>query len=677
MSRAALVLAALAALMLAAAQPAAGGELEEPVSLSATAPSEVPAGQRFPLSVEVKADPGALDIASQPLRLRVRFAPECGGSFAGTEGPVAIDRTLPAPNAGAAYDETVSVKASLSSLGPEAVCGFLEDSQERQFATDTESALTVIPACPVAQRTVGVLKRGLARIDRRLRALRQRLHRAHGVERKRLAKRIRRLRKQRRRAAKRLRVAFHQATVACGGGGGARASEAPTLPAGIPQIKHLFVIVLENENAETTFGASPPAPYLGTTLREAGAYIPNYYGIGHESLDNYIAMVSGQPPNPQTQSDCQLFTEFLPGTVREDGVALGQGCVYPRSVRTIANQLENSGQSWRGYMQDMANSVATGEPASCRHPAIGAADPTQKARASDQYAARHNPFVYFHSIIDYPTCAQNDVDLSRLPQDLASESTTPAYSFITPDLCSDGHDATCANPALPGGFAGIDAFLREWVPQIEASPAYRDRGAILVTFDESATGAESCCNEPTGPNTPNNGGPDPGSGGGRVGAVMVSPCIEPGTVTQQAYNHYALLRWSEDNFGLSHLADAGAAGLQPFGADVFTRPACDPEAQREAQRQAEAREKAGAHVRLSVRPRHVRAGTRRLFRFRVSSDVPACIRNAKIHFAGATFRTNRTGRARRRLRIDRPGRRVAYAQASGCARAKASVRAAP
>jgi hypothetical protein len=40
----------------------------------------------------------------------------------------------------------------------------------------------------------------------------------------------------------------------------------------------------------------------------------------------------------------------------------------------------------------------------CRHPALGSVDDTKKAKVGDQYAARHNPFVYFHGIIDSPTC---------------------------------------------------------------------------------------------------------------------------------------------------------------------------------------------------------------------------------------------------------------------------------
>lgn len=642
-------------------------DLEEPVSVTASVPQNAVAGKAFPLAVDVAAEPGALDIAAQPLRLRVRFAPECGGSFAGTEGPTAIDRRLPAPSAGAAYATSVSIRAKIGAPGPETVCAFLEDSQERQFATDTEASLNVVPPCPAARRQVGRLKRRIYALNRLIGRLQRRQHESHGIARKRVGKRLHQLRRKKRKLVKRFRRAAREAQIACGGKAGISSFPEPNLPQGVPQIKHLFVIVMENENAEATFGPNPPAPYLGTTLREAGAFVPNYYGIGHESLDNYIAMVSGQPPNLQTQADCPVFSEMVPGTVREDGVALGQGCVFPRSVRTVANQLENSGQAWHGYMQDMANSVAAGEPASCRHPAIGALDSTEKARANDQYATRHNPFVYFHSIIDYAACSRNDVDLSQLRHDLESEGTTPAYSFITPDLCADGHDETCADPASPAGWAGVDAFLREWVPLIKASPAYQDQGAILVTFDESASGGESCCNEPTGPNTPVNGGPELGDGGGRVGAVLLSPCIQPGTVTQEPYNHYSFLRWSEDNFGLAHLANAAAEGLKPFGADVFTKPGCDPVIQAE-------QAKTSARVRLEVKPRRVIAGTMRTYRFRLLSSVPACIRNAKINFVGGSVRTNARGRAHLRIRISRPSHRFAYARPKECPRAKKGVR---
>ena len=97
----------------------------------------------------------------------------------------------------------------------------------------------------------------------------------------------------------------------------------------LPPIKHVFVIVLENHAESETFGAGSKAPYLATNLKEAGMFIPNYYGIGHSSLDNYIAMISGQAPNEATRADCGIFSA-IPG---EPPLVQGQeplsGCIYP------------------------------------------------------------------------------------------------------------------------------------------------------------------------------------------------------------------------------------------------------------------------------------------------------------------------------------------------------------
>jgi hypothetical protein len=82
--------------------------------------------------------------------------------------------------------------------------------------------------------------------------------------------------------------------------------------------------------------------------------------------------------------------------------------------------------------------------------------PNYVAKVGDQYAARHNPFVYFAAITGSADCAQRDVDLSRLPADLASASSTPTLSYITPNLCHDGHDTPCVD-GQPGGLASADS----------------------------------------------------------------------------------------------------------------------------------------------------------------------------------------------------------------------------
>jgi hypothetical protein len=345
----------------------------------------------------------------------------------------------------------------------------------------------------------------------------------------------------------------------------APAAAAPRLP----PIKHVFVIALENKGYDETFGFGSVSPYLSITLPGQGALVPYYYGISHLSLTNYVALLSGQGSNPLTQSDCQVYQPVTPGTIGADGQAIGTGCVYPPTVKTLADQLDATGRGWKGYMEDMGNGPP-GTAKTCRHPTLGAPDPTQIARVGDQYAARHDPFVYFASIIDSPSCARDDVPLDRLPGDLASARRTASYSFITPNLCNDGHDAMCAGGGI-GGLTAADRFLRLWVPRITRSPAYRDGGLLAVVFDEAEVNdASACCGELQFPNTKNNGFTAIGRGGGRMGAVMLSPYIDPGTVDTVAYNHFAFLRSVEDLFGLRHLGYAAQAGLAPFGRDLFT-----------------------------------------------------------------------------------------------------------
>jgi hypothetical protein len=60
-----------------------------------------------------------------------------------------------------------------------------------------------------------------------------------------------------------------------------------------------------------------------------------------------------------------------------------------------------------------------------------------------------------------------------------------------------------------------------------------------------------------------------GPGGGRIGAVLISPFIEPGSVSHEPYNHYDYLHTVEDIFGLGYLGYAAHPEVRSFGADVF------------------------------------------------------------------------------------------------------------
>jgi hypothetical protein len=353
-----------------------------------------------------------------------------------------------------------------------------------------------------------------------------------------------------------------------------------------PKLHHVFVIVLENESYETTFGDPAADPYLAQTLPAQGALLENYYATGHESNDNYVSLVSGQPPNIANQLDCPVFKEFTGASTLPDGVEAGVGCVYPTSIANIGTQLTAAKRKWKAYEQDMGNDPNR-ETAACGHPALGSKDETQKAVAGDGYATRHDPFVYFESVIgDETYCDEHVVAMGSpsgamppaalhgetgLARDLERAGKTPTFSFITPNLCSDGHDYPCVNE--PGGasaLADIDGFLETWVPKITSSPAFLKGGLLEITFDESDgpfSDASSCCEELPGPGSPLPGLTGPG--GGRVGAVLLSPFIKPGTVSEAPYNPYSSLATWESLLGLPRLAYAATAP-STFGADVFT-----------------------------------------------------------------------------------------------------------
>jgi phosphatidylinositol-3-phosphatase len=365
----------------------------------------------------------------------------------------------------------------------------------------------------------------------------------------------------------------------------------------LPPIKHVWIIMLENESYGYTFGSAGHkfAPYLTKTLPKDGAMIKNYYGTGHDSLDNYVAMVSGQAGNYEMNEDCQYYTPFVQfgGEVfdkwTKDGQLSGGGCVFPKEVKTVGTQLTNKHLTWTEYAQDMGNdpkrdgSVRTSNGPACGHPKLNAADKTDyEAPANDSYATRHNPWVYFRSVLDAKGgyCDKHDLSLKPLAKDLRSVKTTPNFSFITPNTCFDGHDWPKCQNGEPGRLPRIEQFLKEWVPKIEASPAYKQNGMIFITFDESGedNNASACCgmtdslgfSSPAHPNLNENGLYGPG--GGRVGGIVLSKYVKPGTVSTHAYNHFGFLKTVEQLFHLSYLGDAKMSQTHYFGSDVFTRP---------------------------------------------------------------------------------------------------------
>lgn len=297
-------------------------------------------------------------------------------------------------------------------------------------------------------------------------------------------------------------------------------------------VGHVFVIALSTPSYEAAWGSGSAAHYLDGTLKAKGAFLKGYQTLGPTELPDYLALVSGQAPNPDTEGDCATYAEFPTGTTpAKDGQVPGDGCIYPNTIITVADQVTAAGETWRGYIDGLTSQT-------CVHPNSGAVDDTPLPYAQANYDDRHNPFVYFHSLLDLGGCSENDMGLAQLPKDLKTIKSTPAYSFIAPGACQDGSAQSCSDGS-PAGVAGEDQFLHEWVPAIQRSAAYKKDGVILIVF--SLSGSRT------------------GGGSAPVGALVLSRWAKAGQTVSAAYNPYSILLASEDLLGLTPLVHASGA----------------------------------------------------------------------------------------------------------------------
>jgi len=324
----------------------------------------------------------------------------------------------------------------------------------------------------------------------------------------------------------------------------------------LPEIKHVFLIVLEGHGYEEAFGKESTARYLAETLAGEGKLLPNYYAVAQAGLANEIALLSGQGPTPQTAQNCPESTPVTPGTLSVEGQVEGEGCVYPAEVKTLPGQLTEAKLTWKAYTEP--------EPV----------------------AAWRKPFAYFAALGEDPEAAQHEAGLDQLASDLKDPKNTPSFSYVVPNACHDGSETPCA-PEQPAGLGASQSFLETVVPEITASSAYQNEGGLIaITFDQAPqTSPEpdtsACCATPEYPNLPPPpapaGGEQPATGpvkpvggGGQVGMLLLSPYLAPGTVEEASYyNHFSFLRSVEELFELEPLGYAAEPALTGFEPSLF------------------------------------------------------------------------------------------------------------
>ncbi|HTU31326.1 MAG TPA: hypothetical protein VMF07_18180 [Solirubrobacteraceae bacterium] len=205
----------------------------------------------------------------------------------------------------------------------------------------------------------------------------------------------------------------------------------------VPKLKHVFEIMLSAPSYKAAFGHGSTLTALHSLIHK-GTLLSGYKTLGAGELADELAAVSGQAPNHDTKRGCTSYVDFPTSAVaNKAGLVPGNGCVYPDTALTIGDQVTASGATWGAYVADMGKET-------CVHPNSGAVDNTLPTGAEPGYDTRHNPFIYFHSLLDLGDCASDDVDLSQLPKALAHPAKTPAFAYVAPDACADG-DPTMAS----------------------------------------------------------------------------------------------------------------------------------------------------------------------------------------------------------------------------------------
>jgi phosphatidylinositol-3-phosphatase len=188
---------------------------------------------------------------------------------------------------------------------------------------------------------------------------------------------------------------------------------------------------------------------------------------------------------------------------------------HPIAGESIFSQL---GTEWRSYQESM--------PSNCLQSNSG------------DYAVKHNPASYFTDVKS--ACDSQDVPMGTTTSgafhDAVTGGTLPAFSLVTPNLCHDMHDCSVATG---------DAWLKPWMAQILASPTYAaGHTAVVITFDEND-----------------------GSAGDLVSTIVIAPSVIAGTQNGAVFNHYSLLRTTEELLGLP--ATVGAAATATSMRDAF------------------------------------------------------------------------------------------------------------
>jgi hypothetical protein len=138
-------------------------------------------------------------------------------------------------------------------------------------------------------------------------------------------------------------------------------------PPGVPPLKHVFVIMMENMPYDDLLFPSNPNTTFIQQLAANNGLATDYFGVTHVSLPNYIAATSGQTwgSNSDDVAQAPLFNH-----------------------ENLVDQLEAAGVSWKAYMENLPS---PGDLVS--------------ATPDGLYVRKHDPFLMYPDVYQNPARA--------------------------------------------------------------------------------------------------------------------------------------------------------------------------------------------------------------------------------------------------------------------------------
>lgn len=251
-----------------------------------------------------------------------------------------------------------------------------------------------------------------------------------------------------------------------------------------PTFGHIVIILEENTGLGYLLGNKTGAPYFNSLLDQYGL-ASEFYANTHPSIGNYMMLVTGQV---LTNDDRDTPASF------------------PVDVDNLVRQLERAGKSWKAYAEGLPHVGYTGGN-------------------RGKYAVRHVPIAYLTDVQRSPELRSNLVPFTQFAEDLRSDRL-PQYSFVTPDVCNDGH--SCRIEVM-------DRWLHAHVPALLEDEQFKKDGLLIITFDEAW-------------------GSDDVHGGGQIATLLISPAFSKrGYRSTTFYQHQSTLRLTLEGLGVDTL----------------------------------------------------------------------------------------------------------------------------